>query len=339
MALDLGTSSLLGGAISGAGSLFGAGKGASAATDAAKIQADAAKQAAAVTLAMFEKYQTNLQPWMTAGKSALSSLTSLTGTAEGGDPLTAYLTKPLGTQFAASGVPYSTADAAAPGGLAFAPKGIGLSWEPTMAQLETTPGYQFVLDQGTKAVQNAYAAQGLGSSGAALKGATNYAAGLASTTYQNQFANWQSQLGLQYDIFSGAQKQQYGIWQGQNALDLQQRQQIYNMLGAIAGSGQNASVNLGTSGLTAAGQLGNALTGSAAASASGIVGSANAWSSGLSGLGSSLSSGLTNYSLYNTLTGSYGTGTSGSVNPLNYYLGAGSAIGSNPTSYGTGGLY
>ena len=35
---------------------------------------------------------------------------------------------------------------------------------PTMAQLASTPGYQFTLDQGLKATQNAYAAQGLAGS-------------------------------------------------------------------------------------------------------------------------------------------------------------------------------
>ena len=45
----------------------------------------------------------------------------------------------------------------------------------TQADLEATPGYQFTLSQGLKAVQNSAAARGLGLSGAALKGATDYA--------------------------------------------------------------------------------------------------------------------------------------------------------------------
>lgn len=57
------------------------------------------------------------------------------------------------------------------------------------ATLEKTPGYQFNLSQGLKAAQNSAAARGLGLSGAAIKGATNYATGLADSTYQNQFAN------------------------------------------------------------------------------------------------------------------------------------------------------
>jgi hypothetical protein len=57
------------------------------------------------------------------------------------------------------------------------------------ATLEKTPGYQFNLTQGLKAAQNSAAARGLGTSGAALKGATTFATGLADSTYQNQFNN------------------------------------------------------------------------------------------------------------------------------------------------------
>lgn len=55
--------------------------------------------------------------------------------------------------------------------------------------LQQTPGYQFNLTQGLKSVQNSAAARGLGVSGAALKGASTFATGLADSTYQNQFAN------------------------------------------------------------------------------------------------------------------------------------------------------
>ena len=55
--------------------------------------------------------------------------------------------------------------------------------------LRNTPGYQFNLTQGLKATQNSAAARGLGISGAALKGASTFATGLADSTYQNQFNN------------------------------------------------------------------------------------------------------------------------------------------------------
>jgi hypothetical protein len=63
----------------------------------------------------------------------------------------------------------------------------------TAATLASTPGYQFTLGQGLKSTQNSFAAQGLGSSGAALKGAASYGTGLAQNTYNQQFSNYLAQ--------------------------------------------------------------------------------------------------------------------------------------------------
>lgn len=67
--------------------------------------------------------------------------------------------------------------------------GLSKPFAPTMEELSKTPGYQFALDQGLKSTQNSYAAKGLGVSGAAMKGAADYAEGLAGQTYQNAFQN------------------------------------------------------------------------------------------------------------------------------------------------------
>jgi hypothetical protein len=58
----------------------------------------------------------------------------------------------------------------------------------TQEQLEQTPGYQFVRDQGLKAVGNSAAARGLGVSGAAQKGAAAFATGHANATYKDRFS-------------------------------------------------------------------------------------------------------------------------------------------------------
>jgi hypothetical protein len=73
-------------------------------------------------------------------------------------------------------------------------------FNPTMDQLEQTPGYQFALQQGLKATQNKYAAGGLGVSGAAMKGATDYAEGLAGQTYQQAFQNDLAQKSQEYNM-------------------------------------------------------------------------------------------------------------------------------------------
>lgn len=241
-------------ALGAAGSVASGMIGANAAESAAQTQANAADLASNNTLAMYEQNKASLQPFVSAGTGALGQLEKLTGTNKGGNPLTAPLTA---------------------------------AFQPTMAQLAQTPGYQFTLGQGEQATQNSYAAQGLGQSGAALKGAANYAEGLAGTTYQNQFQNY-----------------------------LAQNQQTYNMLGGIASQGENAAATTGNQGLTASGQAGNYLTSGAAATAAGTVGAANSITGALSGISGSASNAalmlaLNNSGLFGGSGGS-GIGTSSS---------------------------
>lgn len=207
----------IGAALAG-GSILSGLLGAGSSIIAGNQQASAANNASAAQLAMFQQIQKNLQPFITGGTGAFNAVSNLTGTGPGGNPLTAPLTKPF---------------------------------NPTMADLAATPGYQFTLDQGLLATQNGYAAQGLGQSGAAVKGAANYAEGLASTTYQQQFQNY-----------------------------LQQNQQIYNMLGGLAGTGENAAAGLGNAGLQAQSTASGYSTSAAAAGAAGLVGATNALGGG-----------------------------------------------------------
>lgn len=110
-----------------------------------------------------------------------------------------------------------------------------------MTQLSQTPGYQFALNQGLQATQNGYAAQGLGQSGPALKGAANYAEGLAETNYNN----------------------------------------IFNQYLQTAGLGSGAAGALGTAAGQFSGQINSAIGQQGAATASGIVGSTNAITGGI----------------------------------------------------------
>lgn len=112
-------------------------------------------------------------------------------------------------------------------------------------QLEALPGYQFTKYQGLKAVQNSAAARGLGVSGAALKGAANFATGLADTTYGNQV----------------------------------------NRLIQAAQIGENAGAQTGSAGAALAGQAGNALIAGGQAAAAGTVGATNNLGQGLVGYG------------------------------------------------------
>jgi hypothetical protein len=170
--------------------------------------------AAMIQQQMFNTVQNNDQPFISNGTNASNSLATLTGTNAGGNPLTA----PLTAQF-----------------------------QPTMAQLSATPGYQFSLQQGLMATQNGYAAQGLGSSGNALMGGANYAQGLASTTYQQQLQNYMAQNQQTYNMLNGQ------VGSGLTAA------------GQVAGAAGTASTNMGASVASAGNALGQGTVASTSA--------------------------------------------------------------------------
>lgn len=136
------------------------------------------------------------------------------------------------------------------------------------AELEKTPGYQFNLTQGLKAVQNAAAARGLGVSGAALKGASAFATSLADNTYQNQFNNANIN-----------------------------KTNAYNRLQTIVSGGQNAAA-----------QTGNAGTAAANTAAAAQIGAGNAAAAGWNAAGGAINNAVNNISGYYAYKGLYGSG-------------------------------
>lgn len=141
------------------------------------------------------------------------------------------------------------------------------------AALEKTPGYQFNLTQGQKGVYNSAAARGLGSSGAALKGAATFATGLADSTYQQQFQNAQTNQA--------------------NA---------FNRLKALVNTGQNAATQTGSAGTAAA-------TGAANAQ----IGAGNAAAAGYNATGAAISNAANNIGGYAAYKGIYGGSPSGPI--------------------------
>ncbi len=152
---------IAGGAIGGA--LISGAAGQSAAS----TQANAANQATNAQMAMFNKTQGNLQPFVNFGNGALGTYNALLG---------------LGGGTGAGGAPNTQA---------------------MMTALSNTPGFQFTNYWGQQGVQNSMAARGLGSSGAALKAAGNYATGLASQNYQNILGDYASAAGLGENAAAG----------------------------------------------------------------------------------------------------------------------------------------
>lgn len=209
--------------VGGVVNTIASGNAADAAESAAQTQADAANRASDRTQANFNQIRADLQPYREAGPGALTQLQTLTGTQPGGNPLTAALTKPFA---------------------------------PTMESLAATPGYQFVRQEGLKAVQNAYSAQGLAASGPALKGATQFAENLAGSTFQQQFTNY-----------------------------LNQNRQINDILQGQVTIGQNAAAQTGAFSTQANAQINSNTLAAGNAQAAGTVAATNALNSGLTSIG------------------------------------------------------
>lgn len=242
-------------AVAGAG-IGGALISSNASRSAANTQADAANRASDLQMQQFQQMQQNLQPYMQLGSSTIPMLQQLLG----GDR--------LNTQF---------------------------SFNPTMQQLEQTPGYQFTQQQGNKALDNAMAAKGLSLSGAQLKGLDAYNTGLASQTFQQQYQNALQNFNTNYG----------------------QAGDQYNRLAGLVKLGQNSAAGVGDAGIQTASNIGNTLMGGANAQAAGQMGAAKAWNGGLSSLGGA---GM----LYSMLNGENGAGALTDQDVLNSH-----AIGMN----------
>jgi hypothetical protein len=236
--ISLPTAVLIGSGLAAGGAVASSVVAGNAAKRAAGVQADAAKVASDRALAQYGETKNNLAPYIDAGKGGLAEEQNLLGLGSGG--------------------------AADPGKI--------------NSFLEKTPGYAFTLDQGLKSTQNGFAAQGLGSSGAALKGAAQFSTGLASQQYETILQNYMK----------------------------------------LAGQGQDAATTLGGQGLTATGNANAYSTSGAAATAGGIIGGANALTAGINGVTSqagnaALMLGLNNAGMFGKTTNPLAVGSPGAV--------------------------
>jgi len=131
------------------------------------------------------------------------------------------------------------------------------SFGPEQLQSNLAPNYQFMLNQGLGAQNQALNASG-GGSNIGIAG-TKFAEDYASNAYQNAFNNYQTQ-----------------------------QSNIYNKLANIAGIGQQSLANLSNLSTGNATNISNLGVGAANAQAAGQVGSASAIASGLNSVGSNL---------------------------------------------------
>lgn len=219
-------------------SLLGSGIGALGASSAANTEANAANQSTAAQLAMYNQTVAREQPFVTAGTTALSGLESGVGINNGSWTGYGPLNKPF-----------------------------------SLADFQSSPGYNFQLQQGENAVLNNASATGGVGGGNTLKALTTFGQGVANQDY----------------------------WNAYNAYTSQQNQ-TFSQLSSLASGGQAAAGNLASTGTQVGSNVGNNIVGAGNASAAGTVGITNAITGGIGNIGQ-------NYLLAQLLGGSGGGGS------------------------------
>jgi hypothetical protein len=197
--------------------------------------AGTAKDAANIQQQQYQQTRNDLSPYFAPGQEAFGNANTLAKSATGGGPDYNAL--------AANNIPL----------------------QMNQADLEATPGYQFARAQGLKATQSAAAARGLGVSGAAMKGAAEFATGLANKTYLDQF---------------NVAQQRFTDYINLNTM---QQANLSNQFGRykdVATIGANAAAGLGTQGTTAASNEGKYINAAGLDTQAGLTNATNALSGG-----------------------------------------------------------
>lgn len=284
--------------------------GAKAAGDAADTQSDAARNASATELAMFNQNRADYTPWREAGVGALGQLVrglgielpgAASGPAETYDQVRARLAPGFtNAKFGGNGVDDAGLDAAArrefdsqalrrtvpsSGG-----SGVGLGdlVRPfSMSDYEEDPGYQFRRDEGLRGLEGSAAGRGGLLSGATLKALNKYNSDLASQEYGNAYNRYNA--------------------------DIDRR---FNRLSSLAGIGQTATRDVASMGSQTAQNVAQNQIGAGNARASGYVGQANA-------ITGAINNGVTSYQLNKLLTPQQTSTSWGTPGLNNFFYGSG----------------
>jgi hypothetical protein len=292
---------LIGPAIGGIGSLIGGAMGSSAASGASAAQVAAAKQAEALITSLLAQYN----PPIGAAAQQAADLSTQAGAGavqQIRDTLAQNRTDVQGgvTQANALLDPYAAGGTQAETTLQtmMAPGG-DLNRTFNFQDIQNLdPGYQFRMDQASKALQASAAAKGAALGGGTLSSLMSLNQNMASAEAQNAFARLtQSQqdrfnrLNAMVGTGLNATGQQAGNIMAGNTLLANQGMTAAQNIGqwmiqpaqyagtALAGGAETQAANA----MSAANSIAGLMTGAGNAQASGIMGSANAWSNALGG--------------------------------------------------------
>lgn len=234
MSLILGGGALAGNLLKGFGGQQASAIQAGGAQNAALWQALAAGQAQQNYAQYFGQAKEALNPYVQAGQKSMETLQN-----------------------------YLTGNNAQAAGIGGGGPNLMSTFQPTQAQLESTPGYQWARQQALGAMTNSQAAKGLGVGGNLVQGLGATATGLASQTFNDQLKNYMAQ-----------------------------NLQAYNMLMGPTQIGASAAGNLGQAAIQTGQLTGNAMMGAGTAMGQGTMGAANAQAAGTNALFGGISSGI-----------------------------------------------
>ena len=227
---------LIAGGLGAAGSIASSVIGSNASSNASKQQVSAQDQALAAQQAQLAIENANQAPYVAGGQSTLSTLLSDLNNGTYG-----------------------------PGSVGAAPT----YSMPTLEQVQSTPGYQFIQQQGEQGIQRGAAAAGGAITGGTLKNLATYDTNLANTSYQQQVAN---------------ALQNYNANMGTYQQNLATQAQGFNQLLAPIQLGEAASANQASAGNQTTAQIANTNTNIGSAQAAGTIGSASSINSGIGGV-------------------------------------------------------
>lgn len=267
IAAGVGAAGAIGGSlISSGASHDAANTQAQAATAASQEQLQAAQLAANTQLDIYGQTKSSLAPFVGAGTSALSSLSSLLGLGgqnTSGLPTTSQIFSPLANVFGVNN------------------GGVGSA--SSLAALQQMPGYQWAFGQGQQALDRSAASRGQLLSGGQLKATTQYGQNMGEANFQNYVNDYLNGVVNPYA--------KLGLSPLQDLTSLGQ-----NAAAMTGNAGSTAAANAGNFGVQGANNAATSQLAAAQASAAGTVGSANAITGGLS---SGLQNSLLAYQLFN----------------------------------------
>lgn len=131
------------------------------------------------------------------------------------------------------------------------------SFNEMQFDFEADPGYQFRLEEGMKGLMGSAAARGALGSGETMKDAMKYSQGLASQEFGNAYARFQNDRAYNRGNFESDRGFGYNSFMDSFNRDRAVKNDQYNQLAGLSGTGQITAGNVGSQMQAQGGNLAN----------------------------------------------------------------------------------